>query len=272
MTTPTAIQFDTADDLEPAAREALHRLLIACADTKLLLGYHYGEWTFGTPELEAAVANCSLSQTELGHVRLLQGILQKHYGDDPDALVDQRPREAFASVGYLDRPQADWPAVVAMCAVVDCALTALLFAFRDSTFRPLRLSVEKMLEEERYHLHHGRGWLRTWAQRDEADRAALTARVEEALASTALWFGPTGEPDDEALVAAGVKSAANPEVFRIACDEVVGLAAEAGVPLQAPSPTFGPWAPALRRAGAGGPEEEILFHLRGEGNALFKLS
>jgi hypothetical protein len=34
---------------------------------------------------------------------------------------------------------------------------------------------------------------------------------------------------------------------------------------------FGAWTPANRRAGSGGPEAEILSHLRGDRNDLFKL-
>ena len=62
MTTATPMVFDSAQELSETSREGLRCLLTACADTKLLLGFHYGEWTFGTPELEAAVASCSLAQ------------------------------------------------------------------------------------------------------------------------------------------------------------------------------------------------------------------
>ena len=34
---------------------ALRSTLVALSDTKLLLGYHYGEWTFGPPAIEAGI-------------------------------------------------------------------------------------------------------------------------------------------------------------------------------------------------------------------------
>ena len=49
MNTVTTPKHETTNDLDEASKAALHRLLRAIADTKLLLGYHYGEWTFGTP-------------------------------------------------------------------------------------------------------------------------------------------------------------------------------------------------------------------------------
>lgn len=273
MTTATTADYETTEGIDQQAVDALHRLLSAIADTKLMLGYHYGEWTFGTPKLEAAVANCSLSQSELGHVRLLHGVLQRHFGDDPDHLVDQRPSAEFASVGYLDGTIADWAGFVAMNAVVDVTVTAVLASLRNSALRPVRLSMEKMLDEERYHAHHGRGWFRTWAAQGEPAATDLGRRTTEALASMRDWLGPEGEPDDELLVSAGLKAIGNLEVYRAAEDDIRSLALASKVELAtADPPVFDGWNPALRRATGAGPSEDIVYHLRGGANAIFKLS
>lgn len=272
MSTVTTAEHETTASLDEATKAALHRLLRAIADTKLLLGYHYGEWTFGTPVLEAAVANCSLAQSELGHLRLLDGILKKHFGDDPDALLADRAPEAFANVRYLDHDLPGWTGCVAMTAVVDFAITGLLDALRNSAFRPVRQSIDKMLDEERYHVHHGRGWLRTWAARGDEERAALGAQVGVALAHVAEWFGPTGEADDQALVAAGIKTRTNSDILQTVQAEMSSLAADVGLSLpEAETVDFGAWTPANRRVGSGGPDAEILSHLRGDRNDLFKL-
>jgi ring-1,2-phenylacetyl-CoA epoxidase subunit PaaC len=273
MNTVTTAEYETTEGLDPATTAALHRLLRAIADTKLLLGYHYGEWTFGTPVLEAAVANCSLAQSELGHLRLLDGILKRFFGDDPDALLADRIPEAFANVRYLDHDLPGWPGCVAMNAVVDFAITTLLNTMHGSSFRPVRQSVDKMLDEERYHVHHGRGWLRTWAARDDEERAALSAQVGTALAHVAEWFGPAGEADDMALVAAGIKTSSNADILQLVQAEMGRLASEVELSLpEADAPDFGAWTPSNRRSGADGPEAEILSHLRGDRNDLFKLS
>jgi ring-1,2-phenylacetyl-CoA epoxidase subunit PaaC len=266
------VEFDAVESMPEGGGRALRHLLVACADTKLLLGYHYGEWTFGTPELEAAVASCSLSQAELGHVRLLHAVLKAHCGDDPDALVERRPAEQFAAVGFLDRPIGDWAGFVAMNAVVDLALARVLHAMRGSSFKPLRMSVDKMLEEERYHVHHGRGWFRTMAARGGETRRALQVSVEAALASVAEWLGPPDEPEDRVLVAAGVKTMSGEAILAAIRNDLADLASECGMTLGPDRPVaFDGWDPATRRAGAGGPDEEILFHLRGSQNEMFKL-
>ena len=77
MTKQMTAEFETTEGMSPECAAGLRQVLMGCADSKLLLGFHYGEWTFGTPELEAAVASCSLAQAELGHVRLLHAVLNK---------------------------------------------------------------------------------------------------------------------------------------------------------------------------------------------------
>lgn len=266
-----ASQYATAADLPPEVRDALHRLLVACADTKLLLGYHYGEWTFGTPALEAAVANCSIAQSELGHARLLHGILKTNWDEDPDRLIEARPPAAFASIRYLDTDLPDWPAVVAMNFVVDLAVTRVIHAVRGSSFTPLRSCAEKLLQEERYHIHHGQGWFRALAGGDSAGREAISAAVERAVASVVEWFGPDGAPEDARLVTAGVKAASDADLRRALLDDVSGAAAQHGLTLRAPAPpALSGWDAARRRAAPGAPSDEVLYHLRGTKNEMFK--
>lgn len=272
MTGARGQEFESLEGLDPAARTGLNQLLWAVADTKLLLGYHYGEWTFGTPELEAAVASCSLSQAELGHVRLLHAILNKHWTEDPEEVVERRSASAFANIAFLDRPVADWPAFVVMNAVVDLATTRVLHTLRGSAFRPLRMSVEKMLDEERHHLHHGRGWFRTVGRSGGTGRDRLQQATDEALAAAALWLGPSNDPGDQALVAAGVKSVPNAEVLAALRTDVAEMAAACDLALPAASaPAFAGWNAATRRVTPGGPDDDIVFHLRGAANEMFKL-
>lgn len=268
-----ATEFETAKDLDGDTATALHHLLRAIADSKLLLGYHYGEWTFGTPVLEAAVANCSLAQSELGHLRLLDGILKKFFGDDPDRVLQDRAPEVFADVAYLDQDLAGWTACVAMNAVIDYGLTQVLASMSNSTFRPVRQSVEKMLDEERYHVHHGRGWMRTWSARGDQERMALGREVGTAMTRMVEWLGPANEAEDRLLVAGGIKAVSNREILDTVRSEIEGLGAELGLaPLEAAATDFSSWNGTTRRARPGGPDADILSHLRGDRNDLFKRS
>jgi 1,2-phenylacetyl-CoA epoxidase catalytic subunit len=270
---PATQDFDALAGVPPTAAEGLHCLLWALADTKLLLGYHYGEWTFGTPALEAAVANCSLSQSELGHVRLLHALLKKHWDEDPEALVETRLPARFANVGYLDAPIADWPAFVAMNAVVDLAGTRVLAALEASAFKPLRMSVGKMLDEERHHAHHGRGWFRTVGRAGGDGARRLGTAAGQALAAVAVWLGPADDAGGRALVQTGIAAQSPFDLLDAVAEDVRRLAYETGVVLPRPVPAgFKRWDPRTRRStGSRGPSDDIIFHLRGGANALFKL-
>lgn len=272
MTTNTTTEFASTEGMPEAARTGLRNLLLACADTKLLLGYHYGEWTFGTPALEAAIANCSLAQTELGHVRLLHAVLRNHYDDDSDALIERRAAHDFANIAYLDRPITAWPAFVAANYVVDLAVTRVLHALKDSAFKPLRMSVDKMLDEERYHIHHGQGWFRTLAGGDDRSRMAVQEAVNTALAGVVEWFGPADEPGDAALVESGCKARSNAEILASLLGDVHEAAGPLAVQIDVERHTgFEGWNPETRRRDEAGPDDEILAHLRGSKNEIFKL-
>jgi 1,2-phenylacetyl-CoA epoxidase catalytic subunit len=273
MTGATSQEFDSPDGMPRAAADGLHCLLWALADTKLLLGYHYGEWTFGTPALEAAVANCSLSQSELGHARLLHALLKKHWDEDPETLVETRRPVDFANVGYLDAPITGWPGFVAMNAVVDLAATRVLAALEGSAFKPLRMSVGKMLDEERHHAHHGRGWFRTVGRGGGDAARELGVAAGRALAAVAVWLGPADDPGGTALADTGIAARTPFDLLDAIGDDVRQLAFDAGVVLPRPvAAGFKRWAPRTRRsAGSRGPAEDIVFHLRGGANALFKV-
>lgn len=268
-------EFDSTEGMSPACKTALRNLLIACADTKLLLGFHYGEWTFGPPQIEAAIACCSLCQTELGHVRLLHGILNKHYGDDPDTLVESRKPEEYANIAYLDHEIKDWAEFVAANYVVDLGVTAMLYSMQVSSFKPLHMSLEKMLQEERYHIHHGQGWFRTLALKNEETKKALQKTAQNALGRVVEWFGPANDEEDLELVKAGIKSDSNAEILKKYVDELSKLAENLKVDLDFSkargSQKWNGWNPRTRRIDKSGPSEAILYHLRGSKNQVFKL-
>lgn len=275
--------FTSTEGMTEECKEALRNLLVAIADTKLLLGYHYGEWTFGTPALEAAIACCSLGQAELGHVRLLHGILNTHFGDDPEQLMEARQPEEFACIAYLDNEIKDWAEFVAANYIVDLAVTILLHALKDSTFQPLHMSLEKMIQEEKYHIHHGQGWFRTIALKSDLTRKVMEKYARQALESVVVWFGPEDFRLDKVLVKDGIKTETNHDILSTLFREVGSLSQSLQLDIGLTQEKYGNWVfnrkiswdnwnPATRRLQPGGPDEEILFHLRGSKNRVFKLN
>ncbi len=262
--------------MSEARNEALRATLVALSDSKLLLGYHYGEWTFGPPAIEAGIAACSMAQEEFGHARLLNGILKREFGMETDPLADTRAPEAVAAIDFLDHPFSSWADVVAANAVVDHALSLELSAF-DGGWEPLARVVPKMLLEEKFHYAHAEGWMRLIDSEGGDARALLDPALTRALAAAAAFFGPPGH--DAELVEAGLKRVSDDELrarlfrrvaARLSNPAAAGLAGEGDSWRLADPPAWAEWNMERRRLAAGGPERAMLDELRGTKNVAFK--
>lgn len=260
-----------------SSEESPRTTLVALSDTKLLLGYHYGEWTFGPPAIEAGIAACSMAQEEFGHTRLLDGILKREFDLEIDPLADDRPPGAIASIAFLDRPLGSWTGLVAANAVVDLALSLVLSSFQGGSFQPLARAVPKMLLEERFHAEHAEGWVHLIESRGGHARDALHDALRRALEAVTAFFGPPGY--DAEMVRSGVRTSDDDSLRRRLCSRIaslvedpvtVGLARDGDGWAPAGGVDWSGWDPARRRLDAGGPDAAILDELRGTKNVAFK--
>lgn len=260
-----------------SAELGIRSTLVALSDTKLLLGYHYGEWTFGPPAIEAGIAACSMAQEEFGHTRLLGGILKREFEIEIDPLADLRPPEAFASIAFLDHPLQSWTGLVAANAVVDLTLSLVLSSFEGGSFQPLARVVPKMLLEERFHTEHAEGWVRLIESGGETARVALRENIRRALDDVAAFFGPPGH--DEELIRSGIRSVDDEALRERLCARLAGLVLDpAAVGLARDGDgwslvraiDWSGWDPGRRRLAPGGPDQEMLDELRGTKNVAFK--
>ncbi len=194
------------EELAAEARQSLANWLTAMSDTKHLLGLRYAEWCTGGPELEADIAASAMAQFELGHARVLRGVL----GDLPeDPRDDSRDtdRGMWFSIGALDRPFADWVDLVVGNALVDTLLTVNLRSALAGSYRPLTQRLRKVLAEEEYHSVYAGAWVGRLA----SGPAATGERLNEAIAGVwpqcIAWFGPDSGNGLDELHDAGVLAA-----------------------------------------------------------------
>ena len=159
---------------------SLAEIVLATADCKQLLGMRYAEWAIRAPSLEADIAAAAMGLDDIGHSRVLLGCLEP-LGEDPRPPGRDSDPEAFLNVAFLDQPWQSWDQFVAANAVLDTAFTAMIQACVEGKAEVLRSRLRKMLMEERYHLLHGRSWLR-----EGLDEGILDEAWREALE----WFGP----------------------------------------------------------------------------------
>lgn len=264
--TPAA-GWKSAANVPEELREPLSSLLLSLADNKRLLGMRYSEWILGAPTLEAGIACSAMAQDEWGHGRILYAML-KDFDRDPDALEHERESGEYLASELLDTPPDEWPELLALNALLDTALSVQCEALTDSRYTPLHYKMGKLLDEERFHFEHARGWTSRLAETD-AGREALAAAYEAALGPCLRWFGRQGGEIWAALAEAEVIDG-DPDTQRRRWLERVGPMLEA-VDLTGPDPAgaeldWAGWDDARRRSGSGGPDDDTLARVRGDKN------
>jgi phenylacetate-CoA oxygenase PaaI subunit len=262
-----AAGWKAAANVPAPLHEPLGRLLLSLADNKRLLGMRYSEWILGAPTLEAGIACSAMAQDEWGHGRILYAML-KDFDYDPGQLEHERASGEYLSSELLDTPPDGWPELLALNALLDTALSVQCEALTESRFTPLHYKMGKLLDEERFHFEHARGWTGRLAGTD-AGRAALAEAYRAALPSCLRWFGRTGGELWTALVDAGV-IAADPDTQRGLWIERVGPLLDE-VAIERPSASgadldWADWDDERRRVGAGGPDDDTLARVRGDKN------
>ncbi len=274
MTQSGTAGFRTADDVPEELRDDLAALLLSLADNKRLLGMRYSEWLLGAPTLEAGIACSAMAQDEWGHSRILYAML-KDFGLDPGHLEHEREADEYLSNELLDEPPAEWSGLVALNFLFDTALSVQVESLKESRFEPLHYKVRKILEEERFHFEHGRGWLSRLAQ-TLAGRKALENALAPAWQSCLSWFGGSDEGLIDRLSTAGFSDAGPDELRARWIERVAPIVSDAGLDFAERSesggwrstvePDWTEWNAARRRSGSGALNAETLAAVRGDKN------
>ena len=252
------------ETLPKGTEDEFKSLLLAISDTKLLLGFHFGEWTFRTPSLESGIATCNFAQDELGHVRLFHGLLKNHLNESDATLIHERPAENYNSVVCLNSNISSWLELITYSAVIDGGVTILLESMSDSSFRPLRERVGKILQEEKFHSDYSGAWITSLVNDAEGGSELVGDVFKKAVPAFANWLNKLNVSN---LIKAGVLKTSLDESLGISFKKFEELAKNAKFEL-----------PELSEAASDGgadypqyPQEEIIYSLRGEKNVVFRV-
>ena len=268
-----ATAYRSASELSDELRDALGTLLLSLADNKRLLGIRYSDWILGAPSVEAGIACSAMAQDEWGHGRIVYSML-KDFGFDPHELEHERESGAYRNVSLLDADVSSWPDLLALNFLLDTALSVQFEALHDSRFEPIHYKVRKLLDEERFHFEHGRGWTSRLGE-TAAGRAALAEAFGRAWNPCLTWFGPDDDPVSTALAEAGIVSGDAPAMRSRWIERLGPSLSGVGLDLVRPEgdgwasavePDWSGWSAARRRASEGGPDEDTLARVRGDRN------
>jgi ring-1,2-phenylacetyl-CoA epoxidase subunit PaaC len=181
------------EDLGDREQAAVEALLFRLADDELVLAHRYIEWQVKAPTLESDIALANVSQDELGHARLWYQLLQRFEYDEPD-LIFEREADDFRHSTLVELPftQGDWADAIVRSYLYDVAEDVRLHAIEASSVPAIRDRVEKVLQEEDYHLDHAHSWLDRLADVEDG-RERLQAAVDRLYPHALTLFEPVGE-------------------------------------------------------------------------------
>jgi ring-1,2-phenylacetyl-CoA epoxidase subunit PaaC len=223
------------DSLSPELRAAIAELLLTMADDEFVQGFRDSEWTGIAPMLEEDVAFSSLAQDELGHARVLYGLLAAIGGDDPDRIAYERQPPAYRHCRLLDHPRGDWAFSIARRYLYDTADAVRLEALRDAAWAPLAEVLAKIRREEAYHLMHLEAWIDRLANGGEEARRRLDAALATLWPDAATPFAPLQYQD--VLLASGILEVPMSELADRHRDRVITHLAGLQLPLEPGEPS-----------------------------------
>ncbi len=203
---------DRVEDLPGSIRQDLADWLLTLADNKRVLGLRYGEWCVGAPELEADVTISAMAQYELGHARLLRGVLGDLPEDPRDGARRTEP-STWRSLPALDRPAPTWTELVVINALVDNLLTVNLQAAAQGGIKVLSQRLRKVVSEEHFHSLHAEAWFERLLSGPDTIVERLQRATDAVWPQCIAWFGPDGVDNSlDRLAAGGVLDAGAAEL------------------------------------------------------------
>lgn len=233
----------------------------AIADTKLVLSQRYAERMLAGPSLEDNIAGASAAQDEVGQVRQLFRLLEQQ-GVDTDWLQSGRDADEYANAASLDEPAENWVEFIVQAATTDRAAWLQLDAITADGFEGM---VQKMGEDEYFHLEHQDGRLETLAEEQPEE---LAEAFEKYLPGVLAFIGPAGYDDaTDPLVQNGFKDRSAAEIHEALLNHYEDLLADFDVDVpDVEAPAESEWNEERRRVDGGHVEEEVVTELQGVRN------
>ncbi len=188
--------------LDGGLRAVLREYVLTLADDELVLGHRDSEWCAFAPLIEEDVAFASIAQDEIAHAQMLYDLVQDLAGTGIDDVAFGRRPDAMRNAVLLERPNGDWAFSVARHLVYDIADDLRTEQLLHSGEPLLRSLAERMRREERYHLEHGRTWVRALAGGGSEAALRLRHAFDRVAADSFDLFRPLAW--EGALVRAGI--------------------------------------------------------------------
>lgn len=140
--------------------EILKDLLYKIADDQLILGHRNSEWTGVGPLLEEDIAFSSMAQDKVGQSWSIYKLLENLGETEPDINAFTRNAESFHNSQFVELPNQDYDFSLIRHVLFDYAESIRFEMLALSSYEPLAQLAHKIKGELKYHVMHGRSFIR----------------------------------------------------------------------------------------------------------------
>ncbi|MFM1897815.1 MAG: hypothetical protein RL577_55 [Bacteroidota bacterium] len=155
----------------------LIELLYKMADDQLIMGHRNSEWTGLGPILEEDIAFSSMAQDKIGQSLAMFELLHELGEQDPDTVAFTRNAEQFHCCQLVEAPIGEFNFSIVRQYLFDQAEALRFEMLTSSVYEPLAMVARKFRGEIKYHVMHGKTWIKQLAEGNSESHQ----RMQEAL-------------------------------------------------------------------------------------------
>ena len=141
-------------------KEILKDLLYKIADDQLIIGHRNSEWTGIGPLLEEDIAFSSMAQDKVGQSWAMYKLLHELGETEPDVNAFTRNANQFHNSQFVELPNQEYDFSLVRHVLFDYAESIRFEMLALSSYEPLAQISKKIKGEIKYHVMHGRSFIR----------------------------------------------------------------------------------------------------------------
>lgn len=176
--------------------EILKDLMYKIADDQLIIGHRNSEWTGVGPLLEEDIAFSSMAQDKVGQSWAIYKLLEDLGETEPDINAFTRNAEQFHNSQLVELPNQDYDFSLMRHVLFDYAESIRFEMLALSSYEPLAQLAQKIKGEIKYHVMHGRSFVRKLGTSTEEAIIRLQKALDYSLPYALGVFEPSKYEDE----------------------------------------------------------------------------
>lgn len=181
---------------------AIKELLYKMADDQLIIGHRNAEWIGIGPILEEDIAFGSIAQDKTGHAFNFYKVLESLGEGEVDKIAFGRTEKDFKCCHLVEMPIGGYDFSLMRHYLFDLAEYLRFEMLSESSYEPIANLAKKYKSEIKYHVFHGRTWVKQLSRGTEISKAKMQSSLNEIYPLANGIFEPSHFEDD--LISSGI--------------------------------------------------------------------